>query len=76
MAIVRDFVALDGLIAKSLVNDRSDVSRKTVQILFDSRSLHLECRLKSSKIFLKVHEKFLKLYDDTIQKKLLFLRDN
>ena len=76
MASVRDIVALDGLIANNLINDRSDVSRKPVQILFDSRWLDLEGRLKSSKTLLKVHENFLKLYDDTIQEKLSFLRDN
>ena len=70
MASVRDIVALDGLIANNLINDRSDVSRKPVQILFDSRWLDLEGRLKSSKTLLKIHEKILKLYDDTIQEKL------
>ena len=74
MASVRDIVALDGLIANNLINDRSDVSRKPVQILFDSRWLDLEGRLKSSKTLLKIHEKILKLYDDTIQEKLSFLR--
>ena len=76
MASVRDIVALDGLIANNLINNRRDVSQKPIQILFDSRWLELEGRLKSSKTLLKVHEKILKLYDDTIQEKLSFLRDN
>ena len=76
MANVCDIFALDGLIANKLINDRSDVSRKPVQIWFDSCWLDLDYRLKSSETLLKFHEKILKLYDDTIQEKLSFPRDN